>query len=211
VKVDRKKTPGTTGKKAAAPPKEAKMPPAKPSAGPSAQMSSLVSRFVELADAGVGLGINVVTLLNTLAKSQGAGGAPAEHQPERDGSPPAPAEDAARAEAPRNYCIVNRRPIHPGGPVQVSFSINNDLPDAAKTLRVTAQGFAGATRGFSFDGAGFSVQPSEQLIGPMDFERFVLTGAIPADAPEDSYNGWILVDGDEQMRIPVVLLVSGSE
>jgi fructose-1-phosphate kinase PfkB-like protein len=45
----------------------------------------------------------------------------------------------------------------------------------------------------------------------MDFERFVLTGSIPADAPEDSYNGWILVDGDEQMRIPVVLLVSGKE
>jgi hypothetical protein len=95
--------------------------------------------------------------------------------------------------------------------VQVSFSINNDLPDAAKKLRVTAQGFVGAAGGFSFDGAGFSVQPSEQLIDPMDFERFVLTGSIPADAPEDSYNGWILVDGDEQMRIPVLLLVSGSQ
>jgi len=219
--VDRKKTPGAGGKKsakpgeAAAPPQEtqhkaAKTPPARSSAGPSAQMSSLVSRFLELADASVGLGINVVTLLNTLAKSQVAGAVPAEQQPE-GAARPAPPEDASRAEAPRNYCIVNRRPIHPGSAVQVSFSINNDLPDAAKKLRVTAQGFAGAARGFSLDGAGFSVQPSEQLIGPMDFERFVLTGSIPADAPEDSYNGWILVDGDEQMRIPVVLLVSGSQ
>jgi hypothetical protein len=175
-------------------------------------MGSLVSKVLELADAGVGLGINVVSLLNTLARSQVAGAAaPPEQQAPGDERPPAPPEDASHAEAPRNYCIVNRRPIHPGGPVQVSFSINNDLPDAAKKLRVTAQGFAGATRGFSFDGAGFSVQPSEQLIDPMDFERFVLTGTIPADAPEDSYNGWILVDGDEQMRIPVVLLVSGSE
>ena len=205
-----KKTPGASGKKTAAPPKETKAPPARPSPRPSAQMSSLVSKVLELADAGVGLGINVVSLLNTLARSQVAGAAPAEPQAQGDERPPAPPEDAPHAEAPRNYCIVNRRPIRPGGPVQVSFSINNDLPDAAKKLRVTAQGFAGATRGFSFDGAGFSVQPSEQLIDPMDFERFVLTGSIPADAPEDSYNGWILVDGDEQMRIPVVLLVSGK-
>ena len=206
-----KKTPGASGKKAAAPPKETKAPPAKPSPRPSAQMGSLVSKVMELADAGVGLGINVISLLNTLARSQVAGAAPAEQQPQDDERRPAPPEDAPHAEAPRNYCIVNRRPIHPGSAVQVSFSINNDLPDAAKKLRVTARGFVGAARGFSFDGAGFSVQPSEQLVDPMDFERFVLTGSIPADAPEDSYNGWILVDGDEQMRIPVVLLVSGKE
>ena len=206
-----KKTPGASGKKAAAPPKETKAPPAKPSPRPSAQMVSLVSKVMELADAGVGLGINVISLLNTLARSQVAGAAPAEQQPQDDERRPAPPEDAPHAEAPRNYCIVNRRPIHPGSAVQVSFSINNDLPDAAKKLRVTARGFVGAARGFSFDGAGFSVQPSEQLVDPMDFERFVLTGSIPADAPEDSYNGWILVDGDEQMRIPVVLLVSGKE
>jgi hypothetical protein len=211
VKVAQKKTPGASGKKAAAPPKETKAPPAKPSPRPSAQMSSLVSKVMELADAGVGLGINVISLLNTLARSQVAGAAPAEQQPQDDERRPAPPEDAPHAEAPRNYCIVNRRPIHPGSAVQVSFSINNDLPDAAKKLRVTARGFVGAARGFSFDGAGFSVQPAEQLIDPMDFERFVLTGSIPADAPEDSYNGWILVDGDEQMRIPVVLLVSGKE
>ena len=212
-----KKTPGAGGKKAAkpgeaaAPPKETKAPPAKPSAGPNAQMSSLVSKFLELADAGVGLGINVISLLNTLARSQAAGAAPAEQQPQGDGRPPAPPEDASRAEAPRNYCIVNRRPIQSGSAVQVSFSINNDLPDAAKKLRVTARGFVGAAHGFSFDGAGFSVNPSEKLIDAMDFERFVLTGSIPADAPEDSYNGWIVVDGDEQMRIPVVLLVSGNQ
>jgi fructose-1-phosphate kinase PfkB-like protein len=54
------------------------------------------------------------------------------------------------------------------------------------------------------------VDPPEKLIDAMDFERFVLTGSIPAGAPEDSYNGWILVDGEEQMRIPVVLQVSGK-
>src|ERR1017187_8134757 len=167
VKVAQKKTPGAGGKKAAkpgeaaAPPKETKAPPAKPSAGPNAQMSSLVSKFLELADAGVGLGINVISLLNTLARSQAAGAAPAEQQPQGDGRPPAPPEDASRAEAPRNYCIVNRRPIQSGSAVQVSFSINNDLPDAAKKLRVTARGFVGAAHGFSFDGAGFSVNPSE--------------------------------------------------
>jgi hypothetical protein len=205
VKVDRKKKPPT--KPAPKPAPEAK--PA-PSPRPSAQMSSLVSKVMELADAGVGLGINVISLLNTMARSQVAGAAPAEPQPQGDERPPAPPSDAPHTEASRNYCIVNRRPIHPGGPVQVSFSINNDLPDAAKKLRVTAKGFVGAARGFSFDDAGFAVNPPEKLIDAMDFERFVLTGSIPADAPEDSYNGWILVDGEEQMRIPVVLLVSGK-
>ena len=204
MKVDRKKKPPAKPK----PEPEAKT---SPSPRPNAQMSSLVSKVLELADAGVGLGINVISLLNTLARSQVAGAAPAEPQPHGDERPPAPPEDAApQPEAARNYCIVNRRPIHPGGAVKVSFSINNDLPDAAKKLRVTAKGFVGAARGFSFDGAGFSVDPSEKVIDAMDFERFILTGSIPADAPEDSYNGWILVDGEEQMRIPVVLLVSGK-
>ena len=165
-----KKTPGASGKKAAAPPKETKAPPAKPSPRPSPQMGSLVSKVMELADAGVGLGINVISLLNTLARSQVAGAAPAEQQPQDDERRPAPPEDAPHAEAPRNYCIVNRRPIHPGGAVQVSFSINNDLPDAPKKLHVTTQGFVGAARGFSLDGAGFSVKPS------MHMRTIALTG-----------------------------------
>jgi hypothetical protein len=208
-KRSRKTTPPRPGKKTTA-----KKLVAQELAGPMGQVSALTSKFIELADAGVGLGMNVVSLLSSLAKAQIGGAVQTEDvsggvrrerpQPE---APQAGAGSADRS-GPRNYCIVNRTPLSPGGPVQVSFSINNDLPDSAKNLIVSARGFAGAARGFQIDNSLFAVEPSERLIAAMDFERFVLKGSIPKEAPEDSYNGWILVDGDEQLRIPVVLLVS---
>jgi len=177
------------------------------------QVSSLAAKLVELADVGVSLGINFISMLNSLARSQITGavlnGNGHQVAPEREphASPPA-AGVAAESTASRSYCIVNRTLIHAGGPVRVSFSINNDLPDVPKKLFVAVEGFVGATRGFAFDGGGFTVTPGEASIEPMDFERFVLRGAIPEEAPEDSYNGWIVVEGDEQMRIPVMLVVT---
>jgi hypothetical protein len=184
--------------------------------GPMGQMTALTSKLIDLADAGLGLGMNVVSLLTSLAKAQIGGalqpdGGPAAARPERSApaAPPAPAaEGSADRSGPRSYCIVNRTPLYPGSPVQVSFSINNDLPETAKNLIVSARGFAGAAQGFQIDNRLFAVEPPEKLIAAMDFDRFVLKGNIPLEAPEDSYNGWILVDGDEQLRIPVVLLVS---
>jgi hypothetical protein len=175
------------------------------------QMSALTSKLIELADAGVGLGMNVVSLLSSLARNQVAGAAQGD-DPSRRPAPAAEAPQAADAPSdrsgPRNYCVVNRTPLFPGSPVQVSFSINNDVPDSAKNLLVSARGFTGAARGFQIDNSLFLVDPPERLIAAMDFDRFVLKGSIPKEAPEDTYNGWILVDGDEQLRIPVVLLVS---
>lgn len=186
--------------------------PEKPSGGESdaPQITSLVSKVIELANAGVGLGINLVSLLSTFAKAQVGG------------TPPAPRQEAAVPEAPtaatappdagaaRSYCIVNRVPLHSGGPVKVSFSINNDLPDATQNLVVTCRGFAGAAQSFRIADSVLSVEPAAAVIGPMDFERFVLQGTIPAEAPADTYNGWIQVGGDEQIRIPAVLVVSSQ-
>ena len=200
-----------TGKSEASSAKKAAPGAAKPAAAakeiPRAQMSSLVTKLMELADAGMGLGINVVTLLNSYARTQMSGGAAAAEQAYA-AAPAAAAPPSQAPEPARSYCIVNRTPLHPGGQAQVPFSINNDTPDAPKLLRLAAGGFSGAAQGFSLPDAGFAVEPAEKQIGPMDFDRFVLTGGIPPEAPEDTYNGWILVQGDEQMRIPVVLTVS---
>ena len=173
---------------------------------PRAQMSSLVTKLMELADAGMGLGINVVTLLNSYARTQMSGGAVPEGA--YAAPPPAAAPQTQAPDPARSYCIVNRAPLYPGGQAHVPFSINNDAPDAPELLRLAAGGFAGATHGFPLADAAFAVEPAERQIGPVDFDRFVLTGGIPPEAPEDTYNGWILVQGDEQMRIPVVLTVS---
>jgi len=186
------------------------------------QVGSVVSKLLELAEAGVDLGNNFLSLLNSLAQNQlketansgdGAYGVASHHGvPEGAAAGPAPrpeaAEEAAAPGPDAGYCIINRLPLPPGGPVQVSFSINNDLPRKKRKLHVAAGGFVGAVHGFELDDRSFSVQPAEKTIAPMDFEKFVLKGKIPKDAPEDSYNGWVNVDGDEDMKIPVVLVVT---
>jgi hypothetical protein len=214
--------------------KAAKKPSPKPEAttpegedaGLTDQVGSVVSKLLELTETGFDLGTNFLSLLNSLAQSQlhepvhpGEGAyrvVPPQGSPEgvaaAAGPPPGPepepgAEAAAVGSAP-SYCIINRLPLLPGSPVQVSFSINNDLPQTKRKLHVAVGGFVGAARGFDLDDRSFAVQPSEKTISPMDFEKFVLKGKIPKDAPEDTYNGWVTVDGDEEMRIPVVLVVT---
>lgn len=173
------------------------------------QTGSILKKVMELTDASIGLGINVVSMLTSMAQAQFGGSKPA---PEETYAAPAdaPAEPPApdgRA-APAQYGIFNRVPISPGGQVRVPFAINNDLPRSPKSLVVSAHGFAGATRGFQLDDAAFSVEPSEKVIAPLDFEKFLLVGVVPEDAPEDTYNGWILVGGDEKMKIPAVLAIT---
>ena len=190
--------------------------------GLTGQVGSVVSKLLELAEAGVDLGTNVVSLLSSLAESQlrepvhAAQGAyrvaPRTGSPGEAASAPgvasATSDEASAAGSAPSYCIINRLPLLPGSPVQVSFSINNDFPQSRRRLLVAAGGFVGASHGFELEDRSFSVDPSEKTIAPMDFEKFVLKGKIPKDAPVDSYNGWVTVEGDEEMRIPVVLVVT---
>jgi len=219
---------GQTAKKkeaAAKKPDSKKGPTAAPEedGGLTDQVGSVVSKLLELAEAGVDLGTNVISLLNSLARNQldeavhpGEGAyrvAPPPGSAEGPvGTGPSPHPDGAPDSSPAapdaSYCIINRLPLPPGSPVQVSFSINNDLPQKKRKLHVAASGFIGAAHGFELDDRSFAVQPSEKTIAPMDFEKFVLKGKIPKNAPEDSYNGWVTVDGDEEMKIPVVLVVT---
>ena len=172
------------------------------------QVASLVSKVIELADAGVKLGINLVSLLTSYATTQAGAMASVSQPPTAAPEAPSPPAAATDPGPSRSYCIVNRMPLHPGDPVKVSFSINNDMADAVKNLTLACRGFVGATQAYTIPDDLFSVEPASASIAPLDFERFVLKGTIVAEAPADSYNGWILVSGDEQLRIPAVLLVS---
>ena len=41
----------------------------------------------------------------------------------------------------------------------------------------------------------------------MDFEKFVLSGTLPAALPPDVYRGAVIVGSTDEMSIPVRLLV----
>jgi hypothetical protein len=90
----------------------------------------------------------------------------------------------------------------------VSFTINNDSATSPKELQLRVAGFAGQMHGTSFNGEQFSVEPATQVIAPMDFDKFTLKGAIPPDVPGDAYFGWVIVSAEEELRIPVRLVVT---
>jgi hypothetical protein len=132
-----------------------------------------------------------------------AGQAQASPQPawpaEPSGAPPpqAPEEPA--------YGITNRLPLLPGGPVQISFSINNDSMIEPKKVQVRVEGFTGDTHGAQISSALFKVKPAQKTIAPVDFDKFYLTGTLPADVPPDVYRGCVVVTSDTELGIPVIL------
>jgi hypothetical protein len=184
------------------------------------QVGAILGKGLDLAEAGVSLGVTIVSRLGTVAQKQvldrmmsaafqagvppmGAAAEPAQPQPSSGMAEPSPAP----ATAPTFY-ITNRLPLSPGGAVKVSFSINNDSLVAPKKVALRVEGFAGEVSGASLPAAAVSVKPPSRTIAPVDFEKFVLRGTVPADAPPDVYVGWIVVDAEEQLRIPLRLTVS---
>lgn len=193
-------------------------PQAKPEAAPDLrdkldQVGAILGKGLDLAEAGVSLGVTIVNRIGTVAQKQvlermmaGAfqAGAP---QPEAPPQEPPGQPEAAAAPAPGFY-ITNRLPLSPGGPVKVSFSINNDSLVAPKKVALRVEGFAGETSGASLPADAVSIKPPSRTIAPVDFEKFVLRGKIPESTPPDVYAGWVVVDSEEQLRIPLRLTVS---
>ena len=108
-------------------------------AGRAEQVGAIIVKTLDLAEAGLSLGITVLTRAG--AAAQGAlvervpgrrGAAPAPQLPRPDPAPVARASHAAQP-APHappgeddTFFLVNRVPLAPGGTVNVSFSITND-------------------------------------------------------------------------------------
>ncbi|RPH35466.1 MAG: hypothetical protein EHM91_17190 [Planctomycetota bacterium] len=189
--------------------------------GKADQIGSILAKGLDLAEAGVSLGLNLVNrlgalaqdaIINRLAAPLGAGaGAVAQQRTEAavDAVEASRASAAAQDQGGESY-IANRLPAFAGYPARVTFSINNDASDAPKHVRLSVEGFAGRRSGATLDARHLVVEPAVTTIEPMDFEKFTLSGTLPRDLPPDEYDGRILVASDETIGIPVRLLVSES-
>jgi hypothetical protein len=178
------------------------------------QIGALLNKGFDLAEAGIGLGVNIVSRLGSMVQEQviskivtgeRPGAAGLQTSAENGPLPPEPAVESPGA--PEATGISNRMPLFPGSPVSISFSINNDSL-SSKKLKLGVENFVGQIHQFKLDSQTFSIHPSDKVIAPMDFDKFTLKGRIPQEAPEDTYHGWILVTGEEKFRIPAALIVT---
>lgn len=172
----------------------------------------ILAKSLDLAEAGVSLGLTVIgtvgaaahdKILSRLLEATTPGNA----QPAASPAGPSPAAPPAEAADASTYGITNRLQLVPGAPVSVSFSINNDSPVEAKQVSLTVEAIAGQSTGAVLLPGTLAVLPSATAIAPMDFEKFVLQGAIPPETPPDVYYGFINVGGEGGTRIPVRLIV----
>ena len=188
--------------------------------GPADQFGAILTKGLDLAEASLSLGLTVINRVGAAAQHELFDRIAVKAQPPGPGEPagnPAPGsptEPAARPGAPdlgapeeSGYCITNGRPLAPGSGVKVSFSINNDSVEVPKKVSLRVEGFAGETDGTQIGADRFTVKPAKKTIAPMDFEKFVLQGAVPPDVPPDVYRGWIVVSSGNEFRIPVRLVV----
>jgi len=193
----------------------AEKPPPKPDGGLDLrekvdQVGLILAKGLDLAEAGVSLGVTIVNRIGSAAQQQVLERMAAAMQRDAAGAAPSPMPEAPEApppEAPAFY-ITNRLPLTPGGTVKVSFSINNDSLVAPKKVELRVDAFQGEMTGASLPAESLAVKPATRSIAPVDFEKFVLQGAVPAEMPPDIYLGWILVASDDELRIPVRLVVS---
>ncbi len=190
------------------------------------QIGTTFAKGLDLAEAGLSLGLTLINRFGTMMqdsvmeKFSGVMGAatasPQESAPPSsragDSAAPMPPSEQSEGIEPQDpaYYIANRLPLTPGQSVHVSFSINNDSMDSAKDVKLKVDGFIGSTQGKVFPCKGFTVSPGMKTIEPMDFEKFVLKGVIPAGIPPDIYHGRILVVSEQAIEIPVKLLVTSA-
>jgi hypothetical protein len=181
------------------------------------QLVSIVSKGLDLAEASITLGINMMNRLSSAASEQLMDRVSRVGRTHFGPEEEVPGMEAGHAQTPqgpteepgeRGFVVVNRLPLFPGGPVRIPFSVNNDSPSSPKQVRLGVEGFIGELRGAELDKKHFSITPATRAIAPMDFEKFTLTGVLPPDLPGDTYSGWIAVGGDEELRIPIRLVVT---
>lgn len=204
--------PQPAGPEPSGPEQRAKPPPSGAAGGVELrerldQMGTILAKGLDLAEAGVSLGATILSRVSLAASQRIREGleAAAQPQPGAPGQSDAPAEEA---EADPPYGLVNRLPLTPGGEARISFSVNNDSMTEVRKVEFRVQGFAGDSGQASVDAAAFTVKPARKTIAPVDFEKFVLEGAVPADVPPDVYRGVVVVHSDKDLFIPVVLVVT---
>lgn len=190
----------------------------------SEQLGATLAKGLDLAEASLSLGLTLMTRLGSIvqesvldkvgehfpgpASSVQSSGEPDKHAAAAPTSSQSPAVASGGPPGGDSaYCITNRLPLFPGQPVSVSFSINNDSEEVAKRVKLRVEGFVGQISAVTFSGETFSVKPGSGAIAPMDFEKFMIKGALPSDIPSDVYLGKVVVTADHNLEIPVRLVV----
>jgi hypothetical protein len=201
---------------AEAPPRQPPPAPVPELAGRAEQVGAIIVKSLDLAEAGLSLGITVLTRAGAAAQGAivdrvpaGPGAAypaPAAFDPGAgaDGAPPPPESPPPEEEL---FFLTNRLPLAPGGEVRVSFSITNDSLVEPKRVTLRVEALVGDQHGVRIDGSAFAVKPARKTIPPADFDKFVVTGTLPAALPPDVYSGAVIVHSTDEMSIPVRLVV----
>ncbi|MBN2035137.1 MAG: hypothetical protein JW768_00210 [Chitinispirillaceae bacterium] len=172
------------------------------------QMAALASRFtevmnksLEITEAGMTMGLKLLgtgseKLLSVITEKL----VPAAAAPPQPAGSPAP--------QPQGGPVVgNAVPAVPGGSVYISFSISNDAADRSKRIRLTLSECIGSQTRQQLPPGSLAIAPDQKEILPLDFEKFIVSGIVPAESLPDTYEGWIVVDGDEQFNIHIVVTV----
>ena len=190
----------------------------------------LFDRGIDLVETGLELGVNLVSKLGGVAsdkasdilKTQMQGEAPGQKESYEDlirkftgqnkePEPPQPSSPPQQEQENNLPVVSNRLPAFPGSEVKISFSIENESINESKQLKFDTVGyFIGDESNFQIEASAFKINPSKKSIAPMDFEKLVLSGKIPENAPPDIYKGLIAVSGEDQYQIPIVIIVSPS-
>ncbi len=178
------------------------------------RFGDLLGKGLDLAEAGLSLGLTVASTLGAAAQQkifekmmEATVPEPAAPAPVPAAPPPPATGSAAPPDAQPAFGITNRLRLAPGMPVSISFSVNNDSAAAPKQVALRVEPFTGERTGAMLPPASLSVTPEAAAIAPMDFEKFVLRGAIPETSPADIYHGSIAVTAEDSMRIPVLLVI----
>lgn len=181
-------------------------------------LGAIMSKGMELAEAGLNLGLNLVHKFggsiqeqviekfaktgNNIFKSSAAA---------TSESPEAASEKVPEgAPEPAFSGIANRMPAFPGGELRISFSINNDSTSVARQVNLSLESdLKGELSGKTLGKKLFALQPSSIAIAPADFDKFTIFATIPVNQQPDHYLGALLVDGEEKMRIPLRVSITG--
>jgi hypothetical protein len=197
-----------------------KPPPSGPGAGVDLrerldQMGTILAKGLDLAEAGVSLGVTILNRVSLAAQQKiregldSAAQSQSEAQPGAQPGPPGATPDAPAESAEADqYGLTNRLPLTPGGEVRISFSVNNDSVTDVRKVEFKVQGFAGESQQAAIDASAFAVKPGQKTIAPVDFEKFVLKGVVPETTPPDVYRGVVVVHSDKDLFIPVILVVT---
>jgi hypothetical protein len=179
------------------------------------RFGDILTKTLDLAEIGMNLSVSLFSTISAVAQQKIAeklmdtGDMPPAGPPPAAApavSPPA-APASADPGAPPAFGITNRLRLVPGGTASIPFSVNNESAASAKQVTLHVEGFAGDRSLRFLPPDTLRVSPATRMISPMDFEKFILAGTVPADAVPDIYRGAVVVASDDIIRIPVWLVI----